>query len=200
MKFRKIIFVFFLFSLFFVLGCEKQEEAKKTDTAKPMEKQIIATVETNLGTFKIKFFPKEAPKTVENFVKLAREGFYDGIKFHRVIKGFMVQTGDPNTRLDDWSTHGMGGPGYTIPDEFNEHKHVRGMVSMARTARPNSAGSQFFIVTKTSPHLDGQYTVFGEVVAGMDVIDRIENVKTDERDHPLKENEVVMDRVVIEEK
>jgi peptidyl-prolyl cis-trans isomerase B (cyclophilin B) len=118
------------------------------------------------GVIKIEFFPEDAPKTVENFVTLAKKGFYDGLVFHRVIPGFMAQGGDPKG-------DGTGGPGYTIKDEFNKQKHVRGAVAMARTSAPNSSGSQFYICFEPQPHLDGGYVVFGKVVSGMNLVDSI---------------------------
>jgi peptidyl-prolyl cis-trans isomerase B (cyclophilin B) len=118
------------------------------------------------GIIKIEFFPDDAPKTVENFVTLAKKGFYDGLTFHRVIPGFMAQGGDPKG-------DGTGGPGYTIKDEFNKQKHVRGSVAMARTNLPNSSGSQFYICFTPQPHLDGGYVVFGKVVSGMNIVDNI---------------------------
>ena len=118
------------------------------------------------GEIRIEFFPDDAPKTVENFVKLAREGFYDNLVFHRVVPGFVVQGGDPKG-------NGTGGPGYTIKAEFNKNKHVRGAVAMARSAHPDSAGSQFYITYGAQPHLDGSYTVFGQVTSGMDLVDQI---------------------------
>jgi peptidyl-prolyl cis-trans isomerase B (cyclophilin B) len=118
------------------------------------------------GVIKIEFFPEDAPKTVENFVTLAKKGFYDGLVFHRVIPGFMAQGGDPKG-------DGTGGPGYTIKDEFNKQKHVRGAVAMARTSAPNSSGSQFYICFEPQPHLDGGYVVFGKVVSGMNLVDNI---------------------------
>jgi peptidyl-prolyl cis-trans isomerase B (cyclophilin B) len=156
----------------------------------------VAVIQTNLGTIVFEFFPEDAPNHVANFKKLAREGFYDGIYFHRVIPGFMIQAGDPNTKDDDRSNDGLGGPGYTIDAEFNDRPHKRGTVSMARKPDPNSAGSQFFICHQAQPGLDGQYTVFGQVVQGMDVVDTIANVERDSRDNPLKP--VVMEKVTIE--
>lgn len=143
-----------------------------------------AVIETSYGEMEIEFFADSAPGHVENFLKLAGEGFYDGTTFHRVIPGFMIQGGDPNTRSEDRSGHGMGGPGYTIDAEFNDRKHQRGIVSMARSQNPNSAGSQFFIVVKDSGFLDGQYTVFGQVTSGMDVADKLVELPRDSRDNP----------------
>jgi peptidyl-prolyl cis-trans isomerase B (cyclophilin B) len=144
-------------------------------------------IETNLGKIVFKLLPELAPETVRNFEKLARDGFYNGTLFHRVIPGFMIQGGDPNTKSGNKSTWGMGGPGYTIKAEFSSRSHHRGIVSMARAQDPNSAGSQFFIVTTDSTFLDRQYTVFGEVIEGMDVADKIVNLQRDRNDCPLQE-------------
>lgn len=144
-----------------------------------------AIISTNLGDITIEFYP-ESPNTVANFVKLARADFYDGVRFHRVIKGFMLQTGDPNSKDDDWSNDGIGGPGYSFADEINQHKLVRGSVAMAN-AGPDTNGSQFFIVTApATPWLDGKHTNFGYVSKGLDVIDKIETAQTNENDHPLQ--------------
>jgi peptidyl-prolyl cis-trans isomerase B (cyclophilin B) len=141
----------------------------------------------------IRFFPEKAPKHVENFMKLAKSGFYDKTIFHRVIPGFMIQGGDPNTKdAKDKSTYGMGGPGYHIKAEFNDRPHRRGTVSMARSADPDSAGSQFFIVVQDTPHLNGKYTVFGEVVKGMEVADTIVSQPRDARDNPLARIEMTV--------
>ncbi len=153
--------------------------------------KMIARIETNMGTIKFEFFADVAPGHVRNFIKLARSRFYDGVIFHRVIEGFMIQGGDP-TGL------GNGGPGYQIPAEFNDKPHLKGTVSMARTSDPDSAGSQFFICLNTKAQLDGKYTVFGQVVEGLEVLEaigRVETVKPGDR--PLEK--VVMTRVVIED-
>jgi peptidyl-prolyl cis-trans isomerase B (cyclophilin B) len=150
----------------------------------------------NFGEIRIELLPEVAPKTVANFIELAEKKFYDGTAFHRVIPEFMIQGGDPNTKNRDPRDDGGGGPGYTIEDEFSEISHLRGMVSMANTGRPNSGGSQFFIVVKHKPHLDGGYSLFGRVIEGIEVADRIVNVERDlygrygPRDRPL-ENVVV---------
>lgn len=149
-----------------------------------------AILETTMGNIELTFFPDVAPGHVKNFRKLAKEGFYNGTTFHRVIPGFMIQGGDPNSKSADRSMHGMGGPGYTIKAEFNDKKHTRGILSMARSQDPDSAGSQFFIVVADSLFLDGQYTVFGEVVDGMDVVDKIVNAKRDARDNPIEKIEI----------
>lgn len=158
----------------------------------------IAVMQTNHGTIKLRFFPDRAPKHVESFKKLAREGFYDGTKFHRVIPGFMIQGGDPNSKSDDRSRHGTGGPGYSVPAEFNDTPHTRGILSAARSSDPNSAGSQFFLMVARSPHLDGQYSVYGEVIEGMDVVDKIVALPRDHRDNPKPENPAIIEKVTIE--
>ena len=155
-----------------------------SDSSDNMSDRQIAVIETNLGTIVIQLFPDVAPGHVENFVKLAQDGFYDGTTFHRVIPGFMIQGGDPNSKDDDRSNDGQGGPGYTINAEFSDKPHKRGILSMARAQDPNSAGSQFFIVVADSNFLDGQYTVFGEVIEGMEVADKIVNVERDANDNP----------------
>jgi peptidyl-prolyl cis-trans isomerase B (cyclophilin B) len=139
-----------------------------------------ATMQTNHGAIELELFDEDAPKTVENFLKLARDGFYDGVIFHRVIEDFMIQGGDPTGT-------GMGGPGYQFEDEFNDHKVVRGALAMAN-AGPNTNGSQFFIVTtESAPWLDGKHTVFGRVTSGMDVVDAIEKVDTGPNDRPQED-------------
>ncbi|MBI3029806.1 MAG: peptidylprolyl isomerase [Candidatus Rokubacteria bacterium] len=132
---------------------------------KKVKQTAVVTLEKG-GEIRIEFFPADAPKTVENFVTLAKKGFYDGLTFHRVVPGFVAQGGDPNG-------NGTGGPGYKIKAEFNKQKHVRGAVAMARAADPDSAGSQFYITFGPQPSLDGQYTVFGRVVSGMEHVDKI---------------------------
>ncbi|MBI5562197.1 MAG: peptidylprolyl isomerase [Deltaproteobacteria bacterium] len=148
------------------------------------QKTVKAIISTKYGDIEIKFLPDVAPKHVENFVTLAKKGFYDGTIFHRVIPGFMIQGGDPNTKGQDARTYGLGGPGYTVKAEFSSTSHKRGIVSMARSQDPNSAGSQFFVVVKDSQFLDRQYTVFGEVTKGMDVADKIVNLPRNARDLP----------------
>ena len=143
-----------------------------------------AVIETSLGSIELKFFPEVAPNHVHNFIELAKKGFYDGTTFHRVIPGFMIQGGDPNSKEHDRSRHGMGGPGYTVKAEFSKRPHKRGTLSMARAADPDSAGSQFFICVADSPFLDGNYTVFGEVISGMETVDRIVDQPRDARDNP----------------
>ncbi len=150
-----------------------------------------ATIETNFGNIAFELLPNLAPETVRNFIKLAKSNFYNGTLFHRVIPSFMIQGGDPNTKSSDKSKWGMGGPGYTIKAEFNSRSHLRGIVSMARAMDPDSAGSQFFIVTTDSTFLDRQYTVFGQVTQGMDVADKIVNLQRDKNDCPLQEAKII---------
>jgi dolichyl-diphosphooligosaccharide--protein glycosyltransferase len=145
----------------------------------------IANIETTQGNIKVQFFPDQAPNHVKNFIDLSKKGFYDGTVFHRIVKGFVIQGGDPNTKNDsNRQTWGTGGPGYTVNAEFNNISHDRGILSMARTADPNSAGSQFFIVLNNSKFLDHQYTAFGKVIEGMNVVDKIANVPTNSMDQP----------------
>ena len=152
-----------------------------------------AILKTKFGEMEIVFFPELAPKHVESFVKLAESGFYNGTIFHRIIPGFMIQGGDPNTKdPSKVRMYGTGGPGYTLPAEFNKVAHEKGILSAARTADPNSAGSQFFIMADKAPHLDGQYTVFGEVIKGLDIIDKIVSQPRDPRDNPLERIEMTV--------
>lgn len=151
---------------------------------------IVTIKMSNGGEIKIELYPDKAPNTVNNFISLAKSGFYDGIIFHRVIAGFMIQGGDPKGV-------GTGGPGYSIRGEFainnfkgNDIKHVRGVISMARTQAPNSAGSQFFIMHANASYLDGQYAAFGKVIEGMDVVDEIANVRVDWNDKPLNPQQI----------
>ena len=157
-----------------------------------MQKNMsTVNIETNHGNISFDLLPELAPETVRNFEKLVRDGFYDGTLFHRVIPGFMIQGGDPNTKTDNKSSWGMGGPGYNIKAEFSSRSHLRGIVSMARSQDPNSAGSQFFIVTSDSAFLDREYTVFGQVKDGMDIADKIVNVQKDGNDCPLEKAQMV---------
>lgn len=155
-----------------------------------MKQNPIVTITMNDGgTIKAELYPEIAPNTVNNFISLIKKGFYDGTIFHRTIEGFMIQGGDPTGT-------GMGGPGYSIKGEFsdngfkNDLKHSRGVLSMARSMMPDSAGSQFFIMHEDSPHLDGQYASFGKVLEGMDVVDKIATTRTDYSDRPLKEQQM----------
>ena len=154
-----------------------------------MSNPIVTITMENGDVMKAELYPEIAPNTVKNFVSLVSKGYYDGLIFHRVIKGFMIQGGCPEGT-------GMGGPGYSIKGEFsgngftNDLKHTKGVLSMARSMMPNSAGSQFFIMHETSPHLDGQYAAFGKVTEGLDVVDKIASVKTDYSDRPIEEQKI----------
>lgn len=175
-----------------VADATKQENQKIADALKQAEdaaptdiQYSSAILHTTLGDITVKFYSQDAPKTVANFIKLASSNFYDKTTFHRVIKGFMIQGGDPNSKDADKTNDGKGGPGYAFQDEFNSHKLVRGSLAMANSG-PNTNGSQFFIVTAAStPWLDGKHTNFGEVTSGLDIVDKIENSQTDGTDHPL---------------
>ena len=145
-----------------------------------------------LGEIVLRFFPDVAPGHVKNFVTLSKQGFYNGTTFHRVIPGFMIQGGDPNSKSPDRSSHGMGGPGHKVKAEFNSKPHKRGIVSMARSNDPDSAGSQFFICVADANFLDWQYTVFGEVVSGMEVADKVVTMKRDGNDNPLERVEMTV--------
>ena len=155
----------------------------------------IVTFKTTAGTFKAELYPEVAPNTVNNFISLVKKGFYDGTIFHRVIPGFMIQGGDPEGS-------GMGGPGYGIKGEFsangfkNDLRHTRGVLSMARSMRPNSAGSQFFVMVADAPHLDGQYAAFGKVIEGMEAADAIVSAKRDYSDRPYEDQ--IMEKVTVE--
>ena len=155
-------------------------------------------IETDYGTIEIEFYPDKAPKHVEAIKKLANEGFYDGIRFHRVIPNFMIQGGDPTSKdPTQRHLHGTGGPGFNIEAEFNDVSHKRGICSMARSQHPDSAGSQFFICVADCPFLDGQYTVWGNVVNGMDVADKIVALQRDHNDNPIVNS--TMNKVYIKE-
>ena len=178
---------------------KKSTQASSTTTAE------VAVIKTNKGEMVVEFWPDVAPKTVENFKKLANEKFYDGTCFHRIVKGFMIQGGDPLTKdeaqKDMWGT---GGPGYQVKAEFNDRKHVRGVLSMARSRHPDSAGSQFFICLDDASFLDGQYTAFGKLIKGEDVLMAIGNTPTQygnggEKSQPLERIEVQSVRVTAAE-
>ena len=196
---KKVLYVFLVLSVCMYATAVSAEMKSRTFTKEEIKKmaETRAVIETKFGNIELKFFPDVAPNHVNNFIELAKKGFYDGTTFHRVIPGFMIQGGDPNTKDADKSRHGMGGPGHQVKAEFNEKPHKRGILSMARAANPDSAGSQFFICVKDSPFLDRQYTVFGEVVSGMDVVDKIVSQPRDPRDNP---NERIEMKVKIIEK
>ena len=183
------------------------DSSAATPSAKPAGKakvasakggEEVAVLKTSMGTIVFKFYEADAPKHVANFKKLAGEKFYDGTTFHRVIPGFMIQGGDPNSKDDDRGNDGLGGSGTNIVAEFNSQKHLRGTVSMARANDPNSASSQFFITVKPTAFLDGKYSVFGQVLEGQEVVDKIVAVPRDSRDNPLEK--VVMEKVTIEKR
>jgi cyclophilin family peptidyl-prolyl cis-trans isomerase len=157
----------------------------------------VAEIHTTEGQINVRFFPDVAPNHVRNFLELAQSGFYDGTKFHRVIPGFMIQGGDPNTKSGDPSSWGTGGSPNRLKAEFNSKPHKRGILSMARSQSPDSASSQFFIVVKDSNFLDNQYTVFGEVLKGMDVADKIVNAPKGAQDRP--NNPVAIQKIVVRE-
>ena len=204
----------FIIGLFALIGCGNSSttEQGKENTEKTQEKSEQETKETketnenlpivtmkikDYGTIELELYPEVAPNTVNNFISLANSGFYDGLTFHRVIKGFMIQGGDPDGI-------GTGGTGYSIVGEFtsngfaNSLKHTKGVISMARSKNPDSAGSQFFIMSADASHLDGDYAAFGKVISGIEVVEKIENVKTDSNDKP--EQDVVIESITVDTK
>lgn len=176
---------------------ESRYNQSKVRKGNIMSNPVVTMKVKDLGEIVIELDPSVAPNTVANFIELVNKNFYDGLIFHRVIKGFMIQGGDPLGK-------GIGGPGYGIKGEFlangvvNNLKHTRGVISMARSMHPDSAGSQFFIMHQDAPHLDGQYAAFGKVVSGIEVVDKIANVKTNRMDKPLED--VVMESVTVDTK
>ncbi len=200
----------FFYSLFRIFNMTDQNKVQ-TSSLIPLEtKEVVREIskeaeftgkilfKTNLGDITLELYKDKAPATVENFIKLTRAGFYDGTKFHRVIRGFMIQGGDPNSRNSDWSTHGTGGPGYSFKDEFNDVPLTAGVLAMANSG-PNTNGSQFFIVTaEATPWLDGKHTPFGKVIDGMDIVRAIENVDIDKSrgDHPV--SDVVIGKIILQ--
>jgi peptidyl-prolyl cis-trans isomerase B (cyclophilin B) len=209
---KALVLILSLWLVFFLFGCGKKQEvetkkgeeqstqvaetqAQETPTpeTKPVsqepivrDKDPIVVMETNYGTIELELFWKETPKTAENMLRLVNSGFYDGLTFHRIVPNFVIQGGDP-------SGDGTGGPGYSIPFEKANTKHLRGYLGMARSQDPNSAGSQFYICLRDLPNLDNNYVVFGKVVQGMDVVDKIAAVKTGQGDFPLEK--VIMTKV-----
>jgi peptidyl-prolyl cis-trans isomerase B (cyclophilin B) len=192
-RMKKVLPVLVVFCVCMVAAAVSAELKSFTVTKEEVKKMAAtrAVIETKFGNMTLKFFPDVAPGHVKNFLELAKSGFYDKTTFHRVIPGFMIQGGDPNG-------NGTGGPGYNIKAEFNEKPHKRGILSMARTGDPNGAGSQFFICVKDSPALDRQYTVFGEVVSGMEVADKIAALPRNAMDKPNERVEIKVK--IIEEK
>ena len=190
-----IVFIFFLtlsMSQSFSQGVQYKKFSSE-EVKRMSEQQAI--IHTTLGDITLKFFPEVAPNHVNNFIELAKKGFYNGTTFHRVVPKFVIQGGDPNTKSPDRSRHGMGGPGYQIKAEFNNKSHRRGALSMARSAHPDSAGSQFFICVADVPFLDKQYTMFGEVVKGMEVADKIVSQPRDGNDNPNDRIEMTVEIV-----
>lgn len=183
---------FLILSLFLFVQFIHAETVNKNFTPEEIKKmsETTAIIETKFGNIELKFFPDVAPNHVNNFIELAKKGFYDGTLFHRVIPGFMIQGGDPNTKDADRSKHGMGGPGHTVKAEFNNKLHKRGTLSMARSAHPDSAGSQFFICVADAPFLNQKYTAFGEVISGMEVADKIVSQPRDKSDNPNEKIEI----------
>jgi peptidyl-prolyl cis-trans isomerase B (cyclophilin B) len=184
-----------------LLAADAPAQTQKTQGAPKVEAKsphAVATLVTNKGTITFELLPELAPEHVKNFIDLATSGFYNGTKFHRVIPGFMIQGGDPNSKTPNTSTWGMGNGPRTLKAEFSpadKASHVRGTVSMARSSNPNSASCQFFIVQGDSKFLDGQYSIFGTVVTGMDVVDAIANTPRDQGDRPLQD--VTIEKVTI---
>ena len=181
---------------YFFLVQDRGEESTDRDTATPLSKDMIAIIQTNFGEITLELFASDAPKTVENFMKLAEAGFYIDTKFHRVIKGFMIQGGDPlsidNALKDRWGT---GGPGYTFADEIHaNNRNVAGTIAMANSG-PNTNGSQFFINTADNNFLDAKHTVFGKVIAGSDVLATIESTAVGSQDRPI--DDVIVESVTI---
>jgi cyclophilin family peptidyl-prolyl cis-trans isomerase len=155
-------------------------------------------ITTKFGDIEVELYSDSASKTVENFKALTKKGFYDGLIFHRIVPGFVIQGGDPYTRdTTNRRRWGTGGPGWNIKAEFNKNTHARGVLSMARSQDPDSAGSQFFIVLKDSNFLDGQYTIFGKVKSGMDAVDKIASLKTDHADAPINPDQAEMIKVTV---
>jgi len=201
----KIIAIWMIFSCtqkaqkFPVLSTEQITQIQMQMRQLPMQpvlKDEVGVIETKFGKIVIEFFPEVAPQHCASFKKLANHGYFDGVLFHRVVPNFVIQGGDILTRDADPSNDGTGGPGYTLPAEFSDRPHRRGTVSMARQMDDiNSAGSQFFICLADLPHLDGKFSVFGQVIKGMDVVDKIARVPCDSKNHPIEP--VIMKKVVI---
>jgi cyclophilin family peptidyl-prolyl cis-trans isomerase len=169
-------------------GTTGEEKPASTDPGQdrePNDGEEVAVIETTQGKIVVMFFPDKAPKHVESFKSLVAKKFYDGTRFHRVIPSFMIQGGDPLSKNKDRADDGQGDAGYKVPAEFNDYLHVRGILSAARSNDPDSAGSQFFIMHATSPTLDGQYTIFGRAIAGLDVVDTIVGLHRDQNDNPV---------------
>ena len=212
-KYLKLILVTLIMTSLVLVGCgtsksntnktaendtKSSSESSETNSSEANKSLPLATISVEgYGVIEAELYPEIAPNTVNNFIDLSNKGFYNNLTFHRIIKDFMIQGGDPKG-------DGTGGPGYSIEGEFtsngfaNSLKHTKGVLSMARSQDPNSAGSQFFIMTKESSHLDGEYAAFGKVISGLDVIDKIENVKTDSNDKPKED--VVIKSITVDTK
>ena len=211
-KLLNLILITILMSSLMLVGCGNTQnstkkladapaaksESSNKDATKENKDLPVATITVDgYGVIEAELYPEVAPNTVNNFIDLANKGFYNNLKFHRIIKGFMIQGGDPKG-------NGTGGPGYSIEGEFtsngfaNSLKHTKGVLSMARSQDPNSAGSQFFIMTNEATHLDGEYAAFGKVISGLDLLDKIENVKTDSSDKPKED--VVIKSITVDTK
>lgn len=184
------------------VACSRQDTDKQQKEKQKVDTNEVAIIHTTKGDMVVEFWSDVAPNTVENFKKLARSGFYDGTAFHRIIKGFMIQGGDPLTKdKTKEDIYGTGGPGYQIKAEFNNRKHQKGVLSMARAAHPDSAGSQFFICHADAPFLDGKYTTFGKLVKGEDVLDKIAITpvgpsRNGENSKPLERVEIISIKIV----
>ena len=190
-----LLYLGILIVIVLLIGFATGSKDIKNNETKNMIENKKVIIETSLGNVELELYPDQAPKTVANFIKLAGEGLYDNTKFHRVIKGFMIQGGDPYTKGEDTSVYGTGGPGYKFADEPNNLPMVRGMMAMANSG-PNTNGSQFFIVTATeTPWLVGKHTVFGKVISGMETVDKIENSKVNQNDLPL--TPVIVNKVTV---
>ena len=189
----KLIRIGSILALFLLLLNAAHAEIKQKNFTQEEVKRMSETramIETRFGNMELKFSPDVAPNHVTNLIELGKKGFYDGTTFHRVIPRFMIQGGDPNSKNPDRSKHGMGGPGFTIKAEFNDKPHKRGTLSMGRAGHPDSAGSQFFICVADSFFLDKQYTVFGEIVSGIEVVDKIAGQPRDKNDNPIERIEM----------
>ncbi|XOV78563.1 MAG: peptidylprolyl isomerase [Aestuariibacter sp.] len=191
-----------LLTLFLVTACERVDMDAAENSKELQDKETVVVLRTNRGDITVRFFPETSPEHVKNFIAHSESGFYVNTLFHRVIPGFMIQGGDPNTKDDDPGNDGKGGYSYkgegtSLQAEFNEIPHTRGILSMARNQNINSAGSQFFIMHQDFPQLNGQYTVFGEVIDGIDVVDHIVNTPRNHRDRPMQDQRI--EQTIVEE-
>jgi len=194
-KIKTILCILGLMILTSLAGAIEIKNQAFTEKEIAQMKQTKAIIHTQFGDIHISFYPEVAANHVHNFISLAKSGFYNGTIFHRVIPGFMIQGGDPNSKSKDRTKHGIGGPGYHLKAEFNSYPHRRGILSMARSQHPDSAGSQFFICVTDQRRLDHNYTVFGKVEKGMSVADKIVSQKRDRRDNPISRIEMTVEVV-----